>query len=231
MEYWKPAFVLQKHINELDNKTVENIGDEKEGLWGILNGECQKAVVRRCEIPYICERTLLDPTPRSQYLLTHQIFQRILIDNSDCPNLQSFVTEEEIYTNMCTKAYMEAQYLDLLDVPINHRDLFAELVGFGSYLGYTNFLREDWLDRILSWQSKSDFGCFIKDPRSPVGLLSTDMGFRRKATLKELELGIEQPKEKCLPHLSAVALTVLTAYWDYLMDSQGQLQTGDRSEL
>lgn len=130
MEYWKPAHVLQNYFNEIDDFTLDNIGDEKEGLWGILNGECQEAVVSRCEIPYICERTLLDPIPRSQYLLTHQIFQRLLVDNSNCPNLRSFVTEENMYTKMCTKAYLEAQYLDLLDVPINQRDLFAELGEF-----------------------------------------------------------------------------------------------------
>lgn len=130
MEYWKPAFVLQNQLNQIDDETLENIGEEKEGLWGKLNGECQEALVNRCEIPYICERTLLDPTPRSQYLLTHQLFQRLILDNTDCPNLRSLVTEEETYAKFCTKAYMEAQYLDLLNVPINHRDLFAELGEF-----------------------------------------------------------------------------------------------------
>lgn len=105
-------------------------------------------------------------------------------------------------------------------------------VGFCGYLGYTNFLRVDWLQRILSWQSESDSGCYIKDPHSPVGLLSTDMGFRREATKKELQHGIEQPNEKCLPHLTAVALTAVTAYWDYLMDSKShQLRASDRLEL
>lgn len=130
IEYWKPAFVLQNHLNEIDDKTLDNIGDEKEGLWKQVNAGCQEAVVNRCEIPYICERTLLDPTPRSQYLLTHQLLQRLFIENSDCPNLRSFVTEEDTYNKLCSKAYMEAQYLDLLDVPITQRDLFSELGEF-----------------------------------------------------------------------------------------------------
>lgn len=127
MNYWKPASVLQNYLNKIDDVTLSDIGDEKEGLWGILNRECQQAIVDRCEIPYICERTLLDETPRSQYLLTHQILQRLLIDNGNCPNLQKFVTKDDMYAKLCTKAYLEAQYMDLLDVPINHRDLFAEL--------------------------------------------------------------------------------------------------------
>lgn len=127
LEYWKPASVLESYLSQVDHATLNNIGNEKEGLWGILNAECQEALVNRCEIPYICERTLLDPTPRSQYLLTHQLIQRIFVDNSDCPNLRPFVTKEEQYAKLCTKAYIEAQYLDLLDVPILQRDLFSEL--------------------------------------------------------------------------------------------------------
>lgn len=132
MNYWKPATVLQNHLNQIDDVTMDNIGNEKEGLWGRVNGECQEAVVNRCEIPYICERTLMDPTPRSQYLLTHQIFQRLLVDNANCPNLRPFVSDDHMYAKMCTKAYLEAQYLDLLDVPVNNRDLFAELGEFHS---------------------------------------------------------------------------------------------------
>lgn len=44
------------------------------------------------------------------------------------------------------------------------------------------------------------------------------MSFKRKPTEKELNEGDSQPDEKCLPHLTAVALTAVTAYWDYLMD-------------
>lgn len=150
MDYWKPASYLQSYLNQVDDHTIETIGDEKEGLWGKVNGECQHAIVSRCEIPYICERTLLDPTPRSQYLLTHQIFQRLIVENAGCP--KSFVTEEEIYANMCTKSYMEAQFLDLMDVPINHRDLFAELgkLNEDSLQNYIHklFLKFSWLLRI-----------------------------------------------------------------------------------
>lgn len=103
-------------------------------------------------------------------------------------------------------------------------------VGFCGYLGYTNFLRGDWLQRILSWQSESESGCFVEDPLTPVGLISTDMGFSRKATRKELEQGISQPNEKCLPHLTAVSLTAVTAFWDYLMDLKGH-RINERSEL
>lgn len=74
----------------------------------------------------------------------------------------------------------------------------------------------------MSWQSDSDSGCFIEDPLTPVEVLTTDSGFKRRATEKEVEQGVEQTNEKCLPHLTAVALTAVSAYWDYLMDLKSQ---------
>lgn len=84
--------------------------------------------------------------------------------------------------------------------------------------GYSNFLREDWLEKILSWQSKSDYGCFVNEPLFPLGIVSTDIGFQRQATTEELQQGVVQSKEKCLPHFTSVSLTALSVYWDYLMD-------------
>lgn len=135
VKYWKDKSILQNVLSQVENKTVETIGHEREEIWVLLNLQCQMALTSRCEIPYVCERTLLDPTPRSQYLLTHQLFQRFLIEMVDCPNVEvkSFVTEEEIYTNLCAKMYMEAKYVEILDVPIIHRDLFAEIGKFYVY--------------------------------------------------------------------------------------------------
>jgi len=83
-------------------------------------------------------------------------------------------------------------------------------------MGYTAFLRENWLDNVLSWQSSSDYGCFLKDR------LSTDVGLKRQVTQKEMEeFGVNyRPSEKCSPHLTAVGLVALSAYWDFLLDTQ-----------
>ncbi len=140
MDYWKNASVIQSQLNRIDDNIFENIGREHEGMWGKLNGECQLALVSRCEIPYVCERTLLDPTPRSQYLLTHQVLQRVLIETVDCPDsltVSSFVTEDSTYTELCAKMYMEASYLDVLNLPIVHRDLFTE---FGKHSTWKKIL-------------------------------------------------------------------------------------------
>lgn len=43
----------------------------------------------------------------------------------------------------------------------------------------------------------------------------------RRVTQVELEQGVAETNEKCLPHLTAVALTAVSAYYDYLMDLKG----------
>lgn len=44
----------------------------------------------------------------------------------DCPDLKSVVLEKEIYNNLCAKIYLQAEYIDLLNLPPVHRDMFAE---------------------------------------------------------------------------------------------------------
>lgn len=86
-------------------------------------------------------------------------------------------------------------------------------------MGYTNFLREDWLHRILSWQSKSVYGCFLKSPQFPRDVITSDVGFNLKATKAEVEQ-LYESKEKCQPHFTATSLLALSVYYDFLMDSE-----------
>lgn len=65
--YWKAKSVLQKVLDETEDNVLMNIGKDPEALWGQLNAQCQSAIMERCEIPLVCERTLLDANPQSQY--------------------------------------------------------------------------------------------------------------------------------------------------------------------
>lgn len=128
--HWKSASILEGHLNQTNDQVLKNIGDEKEEMWASLVGQCQQGLTLRCEIPYVCARTLLDPMPRSQYQLTHQLLHRVLLENSDCPSssaIKSIVTEEDTYNSLCSKIYMEAKYLDVIEVPAVYRDLFSEM--------------------------------------------------------------------------------------------------------
>ncbi len=103
---------------------------------------------------------------------------------------------------------------------------FANIkVGFCGYLGYTNFFREDWLQAILSWQSKSGLGCFIKNVNSPVGIVTHDIPIKKLEDCnKNGEIQDPESKDKCLPHFTAVGLIALSAHWDYLLDLNSNLQ-------
>lgn len=127
MAYWKDSNVLQKRINELDAKVIESVGKEQEEIWSALNIQCQTAVGSRCELPLACKLVFLDPIPRSQYLLTHQVLTRIFVDTVDCPSLKPFVSDDETYAKFCSKMYLEAKYLEILNMPVIQRDLFAEM--------------------------------------------------------------------------------------------------------
>lgn len=128
--HWKSASIIERNLNQISDQVLKNIGDEKEEIWASLGYQCQQALSVRCEIPYICEKTVYDPIPRSQYFLTHQLLQRLLVEHSNCPSsspIKSFVTKEETYDNLCSKIYLETKYLDAIDVPPVHQDLFAEM--------------------------------------------------------------------------------------------------------
>lgn len=118
--HWKSPSIINEY-----SKKYESIGKEKEVIWGRLNGECQLALLTRCEVPYVCERTLFDPTPRSQYMLTHQLLQRTLAELGTCSSTKDMI-DQEVNHHMCAKIYKEAQLISKLNTPEILRDLFAE---------------------------------------------------------------------------------------------------------
>ncbi|CAL8129030.1 unnamed protein product [Orchesella dallaii] len=199
------------------------IGSEKEYLWARLNVECQTALLLRCEIPYICARTLFDPVPRSQYFLTHQALMRILAEESDCPNIQNYL-ENSVNDQLCTKMYLEAQLIAQMGYPHSLRDLFSEYVAFCGYLGYPNFIRSDWLQAIISWQSQSDYGCFIYDDEYLSPFDTTEVPINRINSASESgtvcakndeieSSGCDSKQEVCLTHFTSVSLSALAMNW------------------
>jgi len=209
---WKSESIIQEYASE-----VKQVGSEKEVIWGKLNGECQVALLTRCEVPYVCERTLFDPIPRSQYMLTHQLLQRTFAELGNCPSTKNLIDSETNH-RICAKIYKEAQLIDVVKTPAVFRDLFTEQIGLCGYMGYPNFLRQDWLDLVLSWQSKSDYGCFVRDREGMSKFMSTDIPVKRLTTKTEKMEGREAD-EDCLPHFTSVSLVALASYWDYIEEN------------
>ncbi|CAL8136790.1 unnamed protein product [Orchesella dallaii] len=74
--HWKSKDV----INSIRNSSVAAVGHEMEYNVRTLNAHCQHALLTRCQVPHVCERTLYDPTPRAQYYLAKQVLQRIFTE-------------------------------------------------------------------------------------------------------------------------------------------------------
>ncbi|CAL8091974.1 unnamed protein product [Orchesella dallaii] len=209
---WKPFEVVYKLA-----KQFENIGNEKEVFWGPVTVDCQEALLLRCDVPYVCERTLFDPVPRSQYHLTHQLLQRIFAERFECEAASSLL-DEKINDQLCAKMYREADFVAKLNYPEILRDLFTEYVALCGFKRYPNFFREDWLLNIISWQSQSDYGCFIreKEPKATI----VEPPIMRKPTPEELKDGVN-PDEACLSHFTATSLSALAVGWGYFEERCG----------
>ncbi|CAL8128936.1 unnamed protein product [Orchesella dallaii] len=211
---WKSANIVnQRAMN------VSKVGHEPEYMWGSIKEGCLSALIVNCEMPHVCEKTLGAETPESQYFLAHQLMYRILMNQmSDCFPKKNFINEE-VNHQLCAKMYREAELVDKLNYPEIHRHLFGEYVGFCGFMGYPNFLREDWLESLLSWQSRSEYGCFTYNlsPESSYEFKESYF-LERLSTPSEIEKGI-LPKETCAFPTTTVGLLTLAIHWDYMEEN------------
>lgn len=53
------------------------------------------------------------------------------------------------------------------------------------------------------------------------GNLLIELRIKRRPTPREREESVHQMNEKCLPHVTAVGMVVVSAFWDYMMDWKG----------
>ncbi|CAL8068294.1 unnamed protein product [Orchesella dallaii] len=210
---WKSANIIDK----IRSSSVAPIGQEKEYTVSVLNGHCQVALLTACQVPHVCEKTLYDPVPRSQYYLAHQILQRIFTEQSDCPEAKQFLSEE-INDQLCSKMYQEAQLISEMGYPQALRDIFVEHVALCGFLRYPNFFREDWIKNIVSWQSESEYGCFVHDKGYLQRFWTSDAPITRRSSPEEKRKGL-MPDEECLPHLTVYALSALAMSWDYMEEN------------
>jgi hypothetical protein len=102
------------------------------------------------------------------------------------------------------------------------------LVSICSLAGYTNFLRRDWLDAILSWQTKSGLGCFL-DPEVTANSTNSDIhrsfGVSAKIRRRRNELRTDwdhtnsSKHETCLSHFTAMGIAATSIHLRYLVDT------------
>jgi len=206
-----------KSPSALKTSPAAKIGDDKEVIWGVLNQECQFALVNNCDVPYICQRSFLDKEPQSQYMLTHQALYLMFARRQECElkHPELFGDLQQRLETQCSKMFLEASFISQHDYPEWGRDLFNEYVFLCGQVGYSNFLREDWIDAVLSWQSKSSVGCFVNPELERKNYATTDKGIVRAFGEGEMET---TEKEMCLPHLTTTALSALAVQLRWYFD-------------
>jgi hypothetical protein len=85
-------------------------------------------------------------------------------------------------------------------------------VGFCGLLGYPNFMRQDWLREILSFQTTSNSGCI---PDLYGEGKNTDSVVFADVKMDDGKIG----QEACLVHLTSVSLMALSLNLRYMVDA------------
>lgn len=134
------SFVDKGHPNEEDSDIC---------LSEVLNSNC--VVSSKCW-------NLMSLDEKSYgYHLTHKLLYFTFL-STNCSSVAPIgQSVSEILTNLCSEILIETNFISKISFPHLLRDLFMEQVLFCTLNGFSEFIREDWLAEIISWQSSS--GC------------------------------------------------------------------------
>lgn len=132
--------------------------------WNLPNGkqsdECLMEIFNGCKISNMCQ-TIEDPWTKSLgYSLTHKLLFH-LMNHITC-HADNFPA---IKTKICANVFAETQYLvdKTLFIP-ELKDLLMEQMFLCTHVGYGEFLNNNWIRQIISWQL--DSGCFSYDDKT-----------------------------------------------------------------
>lgn len=135
------SFVDKGHPNEEDSDIC---------LSEILNSNC--VISSKCW-------NLMSLDEKSYgYHLTHKLLYFTFLSTNCSAVTPLGQSVSKIITNLCSEILIETNFISKLKFPHLLRDLFIEQVLFCSLNGFSEFIREDWLAEIISWQDNS--GCF-----------------------------------------------------------------------
>ncbi|XP_019643166.1 PREDICTED: UPF0764 protein C16orf89 homolog [Branchiostoma belcheri] len=119
----------------------------------------------RCTVTDECWR-FVTADGATGYTITHQLLWTILGEHVGCKeNINAFASREGVWEgvesiqqHLCTKILREAEVLAYSGPPEPEQDLFLEQGVVCGMLGFRDFIRRDWLRKVLSWQRPE--GCF-----------------------------------------------------------------------
>ncbi|ESO02271.1 hypothetical protein HELRODRAFT_184982 [Helobdella robusta] len=150
------------------------------------------------------------------YMLTHQLFYFLIAIMNDClpdsPNSYPGMKIDEF----CANIYTEYEHIDKkLNFQLEYQDIFMEQAAFCGMVGYKNFFKYRYIQKILSWQNKK-LGCWFDDKSDDEEDQVTisnqreqeDRGGRSKRVKREEKM----IGDACLCHKSTVALAALVQF-------------------
>eukprot|EP00058_Branchiostoma_floridae_P014660 XP_002600148.1 hypothetical protein BRAFLDRAFT_66656 [Branchiostoma floridae] len=170
----------------------------------------------RCTVTDECWR-FVTADGATGYTITHQLLWTILGEHVGCKeNINAFASREGVWEgvesiqqHLCTKILREAEVLATSGPPEPEQDLFLEQGVVCGMLGFRDFIRRDWLQKVLSWQRPE--GCF---------------GISHHRTARRL-LVEKLLRDGCLSHKSGLGTAMLAMYVRYMLDPDMGFRTGD----
>ncbi|XP_002741761.1 UPF0764 protein C16orf89 homolog [Saccoglossus kowalevskii] len=162
-----------------------------------------------CTITNKCWQMMMTPQ-QNMYILTHQVLYFSLAEQVYCTESMNQMAAQngrgdilQIQHELCSSMLKEVHKIILLGIPLHLQDLFMEQLFICGSLGYIDFIKLNWLKRMLSWQFSN--GCFGEK-------LSSEVKKDRKL-LRTKEL-----KDGCESHMTSVAGAALIVYLRYFID-------------
>ncbi|XP_070576732.1 UPF0764 protein C16orf89 homolog isoform X2 [Ptychodera flava] len=156
--------VVQGNAKQAPDSQFDVVMDEETSdecmaqLMGTNNKNAPCTITAECWF-------MMTKRKQNRYALTHQVLYFALGEQLGCTNALNDVAEEygkgsirQIQHELCSAMLQEAKKIVLIGIPTHEEDLLMEQVFICGSLGYVDFIRLDWLDRILSWQHSN--GCY-----------------------------------------------------------------------
>lgn len=196
-------FMVESRIRLIKRNLIDN-GEKNEIFDEIASDQCFGELLgsnddhsRQCFVSESCWNSMTQPKQKN-YVLTHQLLWFIVAETIGCfekKNVSMAAKENliRLEDQFCSNIFEDATR----NIENNeNQDLFLEQVLLCSIVGFRQFLRSDWLLKILSWQNPN-YGCFDD---------STRIRTRRRLLFEQEML------HGCLSHKSGLAAGVLASY-------------------
>lgn len=190
---------VQAHLIDKGVRNGSFDEDVSDACFAELLGSTDRPDATQCSVTQPCWEMMTAPGG-TDYRLTHQLLWFLVAKSIGCLDHRTVSDRANkklryLEDRFCSNIYQDATAnIDNSD----NQDLLLEEMLLCAIVGFEEFLRVDWLQTILSWQS-SEYGCFSSAVDSP--------------TKSKRHLLVEQEmSHDCLSHKSGLASGVLAAY-------------------